>query len=273
MFKCYDSNKIQNEILKCDQCKIPFDEYCQPKFLPCFKTICTKCEMTIHREALNKRFKCGVCSKEHCVPDDGFVLNEMAIKIISTEPMEISRGNEYEQLNNNLNKIQSITKLLLHDFENASDIITEYCNEQIRLIQLSTENKIEQINKLNDELIAFVKEYERMCFESYSNKNNATIKEDINKIIQEANIFLNEKQSYLQQYKIDDDQIKAFNKESEKLQSVLNEKSKKLKYLIFNDKLIKFLSNTKEINQFELGKLDYERLRESSVFNFYFSHM
>ena len=58
--------------------------------------------------------------------------------------------------------------------------------------------------------------------------------------------------------------------------SVLNEKSKKSKKsksLIFNDKLIKFLSNTKEINQFELGKFDYERLRESSVFNFYFSCM
>jgi hypothetical protein len=31
---------------------------------------------------------------------------------------------------------------------------------KIRLIQLSAENKIEKINKLSDELIAFVKEYE-----------------------------------------------------------------------------------------------------------------
>ena len=86
---------------------------------------------------------------------------------------------------------------------------------------------IEQINKLNDELIAFVKEYERMCFESYSNKNNATIKEDINKIIQDANIFLNEKQSYLQQYQIDDEEIKVFNKKSEELQLDLKREIKK----------------------------------------------
>ena len=137
--------------------------------------------------------------------------------------------------------------------ENGTDIITEYCNEQIRLIQLSTENRIEQINKLNYELIEYVKEYERSCIESYLNKNKPTIKEDINKIIQEANAFLNEKQAYLQQFQINDEEIKLFNKLSEDLQLAMNEKSKKLKSLIFNNKLIKFLSYTKEINKFELG--------------------
>ncbi len=33
---------------------------------------------------------------------------------------------------------------------------------KIRLIQLSAENKIEKINKLSDELIGFVKEYEEI---------------------------------------------------------------------------------------------------------------
>ena len=159
----------------------------------------------------------------------------------------------------------SIIQLLWSDCENGNDIIREYCNEHIRLIQLSTENKIEQINKLSDELIAFVREYERTCIESYSNKNKSVIKEDINKIINEANIFLNEKQAYLQQLITDDDEIKVFNKASEDLQINLNKKSEKLKSLIFNEKLIKFVSNTKEINKYALGNFDYERLREPSV--------
>jgi len=118
----------------------------------------------------------------------------MAIKIISAEPMEISRGENYERLQNNLNKVFSIVKLFCSDYENGTDIIKEYyCNEQIRLIQLSTEKKIEQINKLSDELIAFIKEYERSCIESYLNKNKPSIKEDINKMIQETNTFLNVK--------------------------------------------------------------------------------
>jgi hypothetical protein len=267
MFKCYDSNKLKNEILKCDKCRIPFDEYCQPKFLPCFKTICTTCELTIHKEAINKRFKCGVCLNDHHIPDNGFVLNEIVTKIITTEPTEISRGNGYEELKKNLNKIFSITNLLWHDCENGTDVIREYCNEQIRIIQLSTENKVEKINKLNDELIAFVKEYEKKCIESYLNRI-ISIKEDINEVIQEANIFLKEKQAYLQRYRIDDEEIKIFNKKSEKIQSALNKKSKKLKCLTFDEKIIKFLSNTNEINKFELGEINYELLIQPLVSNF-----
>ena len=276
MLKLLDYAKLQNSILKCDQCKTPFDEYCQPKFLPCFKTICTKCERNIHKDEINKQFKCGVCEKYHFIPEVGFVVDETKYALITAECIEISRGENYEQLKQNLNKIESIVKLLWRDYENGIDLIKEHCNEQIRLIQLSTENKlhitnenkIEQIYKSSDNLIEFVEYYERQCIESYLNKYQS-LKEDINKIVQEANTFINEKQAYLRQYKIDEEEIKAFNNASEKLQSVLNEKSKKLKSSIFNDKLIKFLSNTKEINQFELGYFDVKYLREPSVFKFF----
>ena len=241
-----NKNDLKNNILKCDRCKLPFDEYCKPKFLPCFKTICTTCELTIHREAIDKRFKCGVCSKDHYIPDGGFVIDETKYSLITSEPMEISRGENYDKLQDNLNKVKLIAESIWNDCENGPDVIREYFNEQIRLIQLSTENKIEQINKLSDELIAFLKEYEQKCIESYLNKHKTT-KEDTSKIIKEVNIFINEKQAYLQQLKIDDEEIKVFNKASEDLHSALKEKSKKLKSLIFDGKLIKFLSNTKDI--------------------------
>ena len=101
--------------------------------------------------------------------------------------MEISRGNEYEKLQKSLNKVFSICKLIWSDCENGHDIIKEYCQS---IIQLSVENKIEKINKLSDELIEFVRDYENKCIESYSDTKNS-IKEETNKIIQEANIFLN----------------------------------------------------------------------------------
>jgi len=158
---------------------------------------------------------------------------DLLYALIAAKPMEISRGNEYEKLQKSLNKVFSICKLIWSDCENGHDIIKEYCNEQIRLIQLSVENKIEKINKLSDELIEFVRDYEKKCIESYSDTKNS-IKEETNKIIQEANIFVNEKKAYLQQYKIDDEDIKVFNKTSEDLQTALNEKSKKLTNSIFN---------------------------------------
>jgi len=276
MLKLLDYAKLQNSILKCDQCKLPFDEYCQPKFLPCFKTICTKCEMTIHKETINKQFKCGVCEKYHFIPDDGFALNEKIYELISAECIEISRGENYEQFKQNLNKVESIVKLLWRNYENGIDIIKEHCNEQIRLIQLSTENKlhisnenkIEQIYKSSDNLIEFVEYYERQCIKSYLNKYQS-LNKDINKMIKEANTFINEKQAYLKQYQIDDEEIKAFNKKSEDLQADLNKNLIKLKILTFDLKIIKFLPNTNKLNKFELGHFDVKYLREPSVFNFF----
>jgi len=264
MFKCYDSIKLPNNILKCDQCKEPFNAYDQPRFLPCGETICSTCVVKIEKEATNSKFKCGICMKDHFIPEEGFPINKKISDLITADPIEISRGKEYEKLQKSLNELQSIIQLLCYGCEDGTDLIAEYCNEQIRLIQLSTENKIEQMNKLSDELIAFVREYERTCIELYSNKNK-TVKEYLNKTINEANTFLNEKQVYLQQLKTDDDEIKVFNSTCEKLQTDLSRKVVKLKSLIFNNRLIKFISNTKDINKHELGYFDYEQLKERSV--------
>ena len=103
MLKLHDHAKLQNSILKCDLCKLSFDDYCKPKFLPCLKTICTTCELTIHKEAIKKQFKCGVCEKYHFIPEVGFFVNETKYALISAECVEISRGENYEQLKQNLN--------------------------------------------------------------------------------------------------------------------------------------------------------------------------
>ena len=163
---------LKNNILKCDKCKAPFDEYCQPKFLPCFKTICTTCELTIQKEAINKRFKCEVCTNDHYIPDDGFVIDETKYALIKAEPMEISRGENYDKLNLNLNKLETLFRMLKDGSDNGIDKIKEHCDEQIRLIQLSTENRIEQINKLNDELIEIIRDFERKCIQSFLNRSN-----------------------------------------------------------------------------------------------------
>jgi hypothetical protein len=264
MFKCYDLSKIENYIFKCDQCKVPFDQYSQPKYLPCHETICSDCVVKIENEAINKKFKCAICLEDHYIPENGFALNKKVYDLITAEPMEISRGKEYDQLQDNLKKLESLNKSLLIDCENGADIIKEYCMEQTRLIQLSTEKKIEQIQNLNDQLIIRIKEYEDKCVQAFSNKN-ALIREKMNKIIDEAQLFIDEKQAYLQKSKTKEEDIKKFSKESLELQSALEEVNIKLKSVIFNDELIKFLTNTTDVNTFELGNITYERLSEPKV--------
>jgi hypothetical protein len=172
MFKCYDTNKLQTDILKCDKCQVPFNSYDQPKFLPCHETICSACVVKIEIEAFNKKFFCSSCLADHYIPHNGFPINKHVYYLITTEPIEMTRGENSELLQENINRILSIGNIILYDCENGINTIREYCNEQIRLIQLSTENKIEQMNKLSDELIAFVREYERKCVESYLKKKN-----------------------------------------------------------------------------------------------------
>ncbi len=187
--------------------------------------------------------------------------------------MEVSRGNEYDQLQKNINKLELLARSLKFKFENGTDTIKEYCDEQIRLIQLSTENKIEQIYKLNNNLIKLIREYETKCIQSYLNKTDLITESTINKMIQDVESFLHEKRTYLKQFKTNEDEIKIFNKISADLESSLKKEAKKLQSLTFDNELIKFKSNNNEIDESELGYISYERLIKSSlvfILNFYF---
>lgn len=271
----YNKSFIQNNILKCDQCSKQLSEHDQPKYLPCYKTICSNCEMTILKLNSNnkdKQFKCSICLKDHYIPMDGFVINERVYALITAEQMKISFGNEYDKLKLNLNKIDKLTsKSIQFNTDKLIDIIKEHCLDQINLIQLSTEKRIEQIQQLNEEFIQIVKDYEIKCIQSLSNKNETiVIKEQMIKLIDEANLFSIEKQAYLDELKINDDEMKQFNQKSEEIQLKLSNELTKLNNLIFDNKLIKFLSNTNEMNKFEIGIIDFEQLGETTVFLFIF---
>ena len=113
MLENYDRSKEQNITLKCVFCKLPFDQYRQPKYLPCLKTICSACVLQIENESINNKFKCGVCIKYHYIPEDGFPLNNVVYKLTKAEPINESLGKEYERLQLNLNKIDSLARNLI----------------------------------------------------------------------------------------------------------------------------------------------------------------
>lgn len=58
-------------LLKCQHCKLPYDEYNPPKSLPCCsKIICIKCIESIE-VGPNKNFKCILCKENASVPNKG----------------------------------------------------------------------------------------------------------------------------------------------------------------------------------------------------------
>ena len=143
----FEETHIRN-LLTCNQCEVKFDDYEQPKSLPCGKMICSLCVEKIEKEAIKNKFKC-VCFKVHQIPEDGFAINELALHLLTSKAKEIWRGERYEKLKINLKNIEALIQDLNFDICNGSERIKEHCNEQRRLVQLSTENKMQELNKIN----------------------------------------------------------------------------------------------------------------------------
>jgi hypothetical protein len=163
------------------------------------------------------------------------------------------KSEEYKKLELNLNKTKLLVKNLNY-YENQSiKEINEHCSEQKRLIHSKSElkiknlenktqtnkkrkydetnkqeQKIDQINKSNKELIEEIKSYEQTCIREFLQKIKA-IKVSFSQLVEEADTFLNHKQAYLKQKQTNDDEMRIFNFESNELQSNLNKELKKLK--------------------------------------------
>jgi hypothetical protein len=98
----------QDDILKCDQCNTQFNEHDVPKFLPCFMTICSKCEFTIQKNTKSDmEFKCLICLKYHHIPIDGFSLNERIYALLKSANQS---SEEYNQ-QNKTDLLSSVAKI------------------------------------------------------------------------------------------------------------------------------------------------------------------
>ena len=82
--------------------------------------------------------------------------------------------------------------------------------------------------------------------DSFLNRSDE-IKQTLDKLIGDISIFVKEKQEYLNQFKIDEEETKALNKQSEVLQESLNKESIKLNSFIFNNEILEFWPYTNEI--------------------------
>ena len=122
----FEETYIRN-LLKCSQCDEKFDDYEQPKSLPCGKIICSVCVNKIEKEAIERKFKC-ICLEEHIIPRTGFGINELALHLLTSKAKEIWRGERHEKLKNNLKKLEEFSRDLMFDFQNGSDKIKDHCS-------------------------------------------------------------------------------------------------------------------------------------------------
>ena len=178
--------------LNCKKCKNIYDN---PVIIECGETICKKCLIENIEINMNE-FTCPLCFQIHQMPKNGFPLNKAFIELI--QDISIDKINEInkdqfdksiniEYLKFNLKNLKMEIDKIDSMIKNPSDELYEYCANLKREVQLSTEIKIENMNKLNDQFIKQIDEFEKKC-----SKNMKTeIKVDLNKM-QQQNVSFNE---------------------------------------------------------------------------------
>lgn len=255
----YEESQIKN-LLKCQKCNKICDESEDPRLLPCQKVVCNKCIIEIEEQALNFIFKCELCSKEHSISKEGFPVNEMLITLLRMKPYSIYRGKEYEIIKKNLNDLKKVIGEIKFNSEHGKDTIKEHCLEQKRLIQLATEERIQELNKLNEGFIEEVNRYEKECIET------CTTNLDFEKLVEETYEFIDDKESFMNKSQFDSDELKTLYSQTQNLKRKLNQESRKMKSLIFNHQLILFDSNKKLRSELLLGEINYRIFRCNVIY-------
>ncbi len=247
------------DLLKCNHCTEPFDEYEEPKILPCcFKTLCVKCVHLTESSVKYNQFKCLVCKREDEMPRDGFLVNNLAVKLILLEPIEVYRGDDCNSFKKNLIDLDASIRKLSFEITNGEYLIKEHCNEQRRLIQLATEQRIQNIYTASDILIQRVNDYEKECMHKYSSANE--LKQHLAETIKLAEQSYEKEKAYLDNLCINEQEILAKNEQLKKLkESIENEKLNAQK-IIFTERIMEFEKRKNSGVDASLGRFKFKRI-------------
>jgi len=252
---------IINEILKCNDCQQKFGENAEPRLLPCGYSICGQCIIEIKK----KNFKCKFCAKDHSISIDEFPLNQALAKMLLHQPEEVYRGPEMEKIKSNLLILEKELKQAEFNISNPEDKIFDNFKELKRQIQLKTEEIFEKINVMRETYFAALDGLEKKCKEEIKNKEayNKTKFEEIKSLI---NGFNSENRKYLQQAKLDEEELAEKNNLASQLKIQLkNEINNSMEY-IFGENRMGFKSSIKELNiQTFLGNFYQQKFIDRSL--------
>lgn len=256
----YEESKIV-KLLKCQNCNKRYDDYEQPRLIPCGKTLCFNC---IQNVINSNDLKCSFCDEDHIIPLKGFPVNEIVTSLILEQPNEVYRSKESEMLKTNLNKLEQLANELTFDIENSADRVQSHCIELRRQVQLAVENKIQQINEFNDFFIKQIDTFEKECLQKL-NLNSKEFKEPLDKNLNEIRNFLNDKRSYLSRYQICEEEVLQSNEKSNEYKSDLEIEKMNVKAFTFNNKLLEFEMNKNKLDDVSLGCLSLKTLDTNLV--------
>ena len=265
---CEQSDK--EDLLKCQHCSHPYDEYYPPRILSCCKkTVCYECVKSVQNEEKDGKFKCLSCKKEEVMPKGGFMVNTPLVEFISKKPKSVYRGAEAEKLKQNTNVLEETVGKLSFEMDNGDYIINEECFELMRQVQTVKEKRMEEINQVCNDLFKKIEVYKRNCIQKYNEMKQSM--HEARELIKEVNDAIKTNKAFLNQLKSDDNEIIELNKRMENLKTKVKEERRNTKSATFDNHLMKFETNATETCEDFLGKLEYETINYIVInyFNFF----
>jgi len=232
-------NKFSSDLYKCLFCRKIFTE---PVLLPCENTACKNCA--------NQEKECCFCKEIHTVPFKGFP----KIKIL--ESIIIEKENDSASLNSRTLKcsVRSLIRRVL-DLENAiknpADEAKEYCVELKRQVQLSAEEKIFQINLIQEAFMHKIEKFQKEFNEIEKLEKNDFIRDEIDSFCKDWSQRLESNDFLI---------IEAIKEKAKCFEIEINMAFIKLRNIVFKEKLIEFEPNEKDLKSNDIGWLDYKTI-------------
>jgi len=254
----FETNKVNNALL-CKQCEGRLDI---PKILPCGETICSFCETSIQINE-NNMFDCLVCKDKHEMPKNGFLISKALSEILSIKLTKVSRGKAFNLLEKSLDNMLKKRSYIKFGIKNRTDFVREYCIDLRNDAQLATEDVIQQINDINEEIIKEIDEYEKDLIEF--NQTRPESLDSFNKAAKKLKKFHKIKTEYLNQNEVDDETLVKLKKEATNLMKKADRNIQDLKNVIFDGNILKFERNNGKINKNILGVLKAKRIIDSNI--------
>ena len=210
--------------------------------------MCNYCTTVTIIEHPNE-FKCILCQKIHQVPSEGFKLNEtLNEQLLKQEPEPTEEIKQFKLL---LDSIGIKLKQAEFNLFNGDYLLKEHCRELRRQVQLAKETKVDQLEKLSDEMLNQIDMYEKERLNAYQLNAN---KQEFTSKLNELKIILDDWNQKL------NDHQQSFSKQIDSARNVLSRlavEEENLKSFIFNDKLLDLINYQEQLSETLFGKLAF----------------